>query len=119
MDNRNKDWVRAYPLAPFAGKARKKEVDARLRFLKAFWLSSDTLSGRHTAEKEAVQVALDNLTGNSGLGNLDTRWFKEGLVMALPLLSQGEYKLQTASLAVFGRYVSAVEDNGILDNGQS
>ena len=34
MDNRNKDWVRAYPLAPFAGKARKKEVDARLRFLK-------------------------------------------------------------------------------------
>ena len=28
MDNRNKDWVRAYPLAPFAGKARKKEVDA-------------------------------------------------------------------------------------------
>lgn len=77
MDNRNKDWVRAYPLAPFAGKARKKEVDARLRFLKAFWLSSDTLSGRHTAEKEAVQVALDNLTGNSGLGNLDTRWFKK------------------------------------------
>lgn len=67
----------AYPLAPFAGKARKKEVDARLRFLKAFWLSSDTLSGRHTAEKEAVQVALDNLTGNSGLGNLDTRWFKK------------------------------------------
>ena len=45
MDNRNKDWVRAYPLAPFAGKARKKEVDARLRFLKAFWLSSDTQSG--------------------------------------------------------------------------
>ena len=39
--------------------------------------------------------------------------------MALPLLSQGEYKLQTASLAVFGRYVSAMEDNGILDNGQS
>ena len=69
--------IAAGRLAPFAGKARKKEVDARLRFLKAFWLSSDTLSGRHTAEKEAVQVALDNLTGNSGLGNLDTRWFKK------------------------------------------
>lgn len=77
MDNRNKDWVRAYPLAPFAGKARKKEVDARLRFLKAFWISSDSLSGRHSTEKEAVQVAIDNLTGNSGLKNLDTKWFKE------------------------------------------
>lgn len=77
MDNRNKDWVRAYPLAPFTGKVRKKEVSERLRFLKAFWISSDSLSGRHSTEKEAVQVAIDNLSGNSGLENLDTKWFKD------------------------------------------
>ncbi|XMO86217.1 DUF4132 domain-containing protein [Algibacter sp. AS12] len=79
-DKRDKDYVKAFGLVPLSKANRKKDLLNRYNLLQEFLRESKQFgSQRQESEKNAVEIALDNLARNAGYDDsIRFSWAMEG-----------------------------------------
>ncbi|MEW4924644.1 DUF4132 domain-containing protein [Algibacter sp. 2305UL17-15] len=79
-DKRDKDYVKAFGLIPLSKANRKKDLLNRYNMLQEFLRESKQFgSQRQESEKNAVEIALDNLARNAGFDDsIRFSWAMEG-----------------------------------------